>query len=84
MPRHRTHSLEFKRQVAHDYVAVILDAWSRRVVGYAISRSIDARLGDGSAAGGNPMAAAAAGLCPSFRSRIAVRLGTVSSAPCWP
>src|SRR6478672_1372983 len=21
MPRHRTHSLEFKRQVAHDYVA---------------------------------------------------------------
>ena len=26
------------------YVAVILDAWSRRVVGYAISRSIDTRL----------------------------------------
>ena len=26
------------------YVAVTLDAWSRRVVGYAISRSIDARL----------------------------------------
>jgi putative transposase len=26
------------------YVAVILDTWSRRVVGYAISRSIDARL----------------------------------------
>lgn len=26
------------------YVAVILDAWSRAVVGYAISRSIDARL----------------------------------------
>src|SRR5512135_1651425 len=26
------------------YVAVILDGWSRRVVGYAISRSIDARL----------------------------------------
>jgi hypothetical protein len=26
------------------YVAVILDAWSRRVVGYAISRSIDIRL----------------------------------------
>ena len=25
------------------YVAVVLDAWSRRVVGYAISRSIDAR-----------------------------------------
>src|SRR3954464_2094311 len=26
------------------YVAVILDAWSRRVVGYAIGRSIDTRL----------------------------------------
>ena len=26
------------------YVAVILDAWSRRVIGYAISRRIDTRL----------------------------------------
>jgi putative transposase len=26
------------------YLAVILDAWSRRTVGYAISRSIDVRL----------------------------------------
>ncbi len=26
------------------YLAVVLDAWSRRVVGYALSRSIDARL----------------------------------------
>ena len=26
------------------YVALVLDAWSRRVVGYAISRAIDARL----------------------------------------
>ena len=26
------------------YAALVLDAWSRRVVGYAISRSIDARL----------------------------------------
>ena len=26
------------------YLAAILDAWSRRVIGYAISRSIDARL----------------------------------------
>jgi hypothetical protein len=26
------------------YLAVILDAWSRRVAGHAISRSIDARL----------------------------------------
>jgi putative transposase len=30
--------------VSFVYVAVILDAWSRRVVGHAISRSIDARL----------------------------------------
>lgn len=27
------------------YLAEILDAWSRRVLGYAISRSIDARIG---------------------------------------
>jgi putative transposase len=26
------------------YLAVVLDAWSRRVIGYAISRSIDARV----------------------------------------
>ena len=26
------------------YLAVIIDAWSRRVVGYAVSRSIDVRL----------------------------------------
>jgi putative transposase len=26
------------------YVAVIMDAWSRRIIGYAISRRIDARL----------------------------------------
>ena len=30
--------------VGFAYVAVILEAWSRRVVGYPISRSIDARL----------------------------------------
>ncbi len=26
------------------YVALVMDAWSRRVVGYAIGRRIDARL----------------------------------------
>jgi putative transposase len=31
-------------QRASGQLAAILDAWSRRVVGYAISRSIDARL----------------------------------------
>lgn len=30
--------------VSFVYVAVILDAWSRSVVGYAISRSIEVRL----------------------------------------
>jgi hypothetical protein len=66
------------------YVAVItrcLVPPCRRLCDQPLDRHA---LGDGGAAGGNPMAAAAAGLCPSFRSRIAVRLGTVSSAPCWP
>jgi putative transposase len=40
------------------YMAAILDAWSRRVVGYAISRSIDARL----AIGRHPSSAATEGL----------------------
>jgi len=31
-------------QAGFVYVAVILDAWSRKVVGYAIARSIDVRL----------------------------------------
>jgi transposase InsO family protein len=29
---------------AFDYLAAVLDAWSRRVIGCAISRSIDARV----------------------------------------
>ena len=36
------------------YLAAILDAWSRRVVGYAISRSIDARLDARRAEGRHP------------------------------
>jgi putative transposase len=28
------------------YLAAVLDAWSRRVIGYAISRSIDARVAE--------------------------------------
>jgi putative transposase len=44
------------------YLAAILDAWSRRVVGYAISRRVDARLalarsGQPSRAGNRPRAA---------------------------
>jgi putative transposase len=30
------------------YVAIILDAWSRLIVGYGIGRSIDARLREAS------------------------------------
>jgi putative transposase len=36
------------------YLAAILDAWSRRVVGYAISRSIDARLAVAATLNGRP------------------------------
>lgn len=34
--------LRLEREFA--YLAVLLDAWSRRVVGYAVSHSLDARL----------------------------------------
>src|SRR5262249_41030654 len=75
MTQHRSHSVEFKRQAAQEflggetasttaqssqlwvadltyvaipggvaYVAVILDAWSRLIVGCSIGRSIDTRL----------------------------------------
>ena len=54
------------------YVAVILDAWSRRVVGYAISRSIDARLTIAALKRRDRAAEAAARLRPSFRSRLAI------------
>ena len=59
------------------YLAVILDAWSRRVVGYAISRSIDARLAllrsrRPSAPASRPR------LRPSFRSRLAICLRGLS------
>ena len=54
------------------YLAAILDAWSRRVVGYAIGRRVDAPLGAGGAQGGNREPAAARGLHPSFRSRLAI------------
>ena len=59
------------------YLAVILDAWSRRVVGYAISRSTDARV----------VAAALKAAInardpprarPSFRPWIAIRLRNLS------
>ena len=48
------------------YLAAILDAWSRRVVGYAISRSIDARLAIAA------LKAAIQGLHPPLGSRLAI------------
>ena len=54
------------------YVAVILDGWSRRVVGYAIGRSIDARLDNGGVACSHRGAASVARLHPSLRPRIPV------------
>ena len=37
-------ALTRSRRLAFVFLAVILDAWSRRVVGYAVSRQIDTRL----------------------------------------
>ncbi|MBT1158610.1 IS3 family transposase [Aminobacter anthyllidis] len=64
------------------YVAIILDAWSRLVAGYAIGRSIDARLTVAA------LQAAIAGRQPPlgcihpFRSRIAICGGSLSTPPC--
>ena len=62
------------------YAVVILDAWSRRVVGYTISRSIDTAAHLGSAQGRCPVTTAAKGLYPPFGSRIAIRSGRLSQA----
>ena len=64
------------------YLAVILDAWSRRVIGYALGRQIDTRLCIGSFAGGNRDATTTARLYPSFRSRCAVRGRALSPDTC--
>ena len=56
------------------YLAAILDAWSRKVVGYAISRSMDARIAVAALTGGDPEPSAAPGLHSSFRSRFAIRV----------
>ena len=66
------------------YLAAILDAFSRKVVGYAISRSMEARLVVAalkSAVRGPP---ATQGLHPPFRSSIAIRSGYVSKTACRP
>ena len=60
------------------YLAVILDAWSRRVVGYAISRSIDARVAAAGAQGRYQCPRSTTGLRASFRPWIAIRLRNLS------
>jgi putative transposase len=54
------------------YLAAILDAWSRRVVGYAISRSIDARIAIAALENSYPNQAAADGLHPPLGPRFAI------------
>ena len=60
------------------YLAAILDAWSRRVVGYAISRSIEARVAVAATGGGYPSKTAAKGLHPPLGSWFAIRLRALS------
>ena len=65
------------------YVAVILDVWSRRAVGYAIGRSIDVRLtlaAFNAAIEREP----AARLHPPYRSRFAIRCSGLSGSPASP
>ena len=50
------------------YLAVILDAWSRRVIGYALGRQIDTRLALAALRAAIEKSAATARLYPSFRS----------------
>ena len=60
------------------YLAAILDAWSRRVLGYAISRSIDARVAVAALKSSYPSEAAAEGLHPPLGSRFAIGLRALS------
>jgi len=60
------------------YVAVTLDAWSRRVVGYAISRSIDARLAAAALKCRHQRPQSPAGLRASFRPWVAIRFRNLS------
>ena len=56
------------------YMAAILDAWSRRVVGYAISRSIDARLAVAALKAAISSSAATEGLHSPLGPRLAICL----------
>ncbi len=59
------------------YLAVILDAWSRRVVGYALGRTIEARLTLAGAGSGDRHQAPGPRLRASFGSRQPVCRGTL-------
>ena len=63
------------------YLAVILDAYSRKVVGWALERTLAARLPLGGAGAGAGRTAAAAGPGASLRSRRAVRFGRLREEP---
>ncbi len=60
------------------YLAAILDAWSRKVVGYAISRSMDARIAVAALKAAIRNRSSTKRLPPSLRSRVAIRVRGVS------
>jgi putative transposase len=60
------------------YLAVILDAWSRRVVGYALGRQIDTRLTLAALRAAISARRPSPGLIHQFRSESAIRRGTLS------
>jgi len=62
------------------YLAAILDAWSRKVVGYAISRSMDARIAVAALKAAIRNRAPAKGCIHHSDPRIAVRVGDISRA----
>ncbi len=60
------------------YLAAILDAWSRKVVGYAISRCMDARIAVAALESGDQKSRAGQRMHPSVELRFAICLGSVS------
>ena len=63
------------------YMAAILDAWSRRVIGYAIDRCPPCRCGT---EGGYPSKAATERLHSPLGSRFAIRFRDLPQCPCRP
>ncbi len=62
------------------YVALVIDAWSRRIVGWAISRSIDTRLALAALEGSHRIAATPRGVCASLGTREPIRVDGLSQA----